>query len=255
MVFSDFSFRADGLSQYTTYIAWSGGGSSTWTNVDVTGFAYAWRESCASGGQTHYWFNSRLRIVQTSSHHIWGPVYQACGKSWFFGSELTFDCTAGCDLGGQVINANQTGAEVHVYGSVIRALGGGSSQPTLVAASASNSAEIHIHGTGIDLLTPTVSSLIGLTASGGSKIHADGAAFNMSTGSGGTITRILDQTTSGHGIHAPYLWQGHDSPPSIISVNGADVAVVNDAAGPRFVIYNNACPSKWYDVGNNACRP
>jgi hypothetical protein len=142
-----------------------------------------------------------------------------------------------------------------VYGSVIRALGGGSNQPTLIAASASNSAEIHIHGTGIDLLTPTASSLIGLTASGSSKIHADGAAFNMSTGSGGTITRILDQTTSGHGIHAPYLWSGHDVPPSIISVNGADVAVINEGPASRFVIYNSNCASKWYDVGNNACRP
>jgi hypothetical protein len=259
MTFSDFSFHATGQSQYTNYITWENGGSSVWRNVDVTGFAYAWRaEECTSADPhaTHYWFGSRLKVVQTPSHNIFATVYkEGCDKSWFFGSELTFDCTAGCPQGGTVIHALGDTGEVHVYGSVIRALGGATGNPNFTAALAEGSGMIHIHGTGIDLLTPTATQLIGLHAIDTGRVHADDSAFNVSTGPGGTITRILDETTSGPGVHAPYLWTRQDAPPSIISKDGADVAVVNESTGPRFLIYNSACASKWYDVGNNACRP
>ena len=72
-------------------------------------------------------------------------------------------------------------------------------------ASASGSGEIHIHGTGIDLFASTAATLTGLRARKSSRIHADAAAFNMSIGTGGSITRIADETTGGEGIHAPYL--------------------------------------------------
>jgi hypothetical protein len=259
MVFSDFAVRKQSNRQasYTNFTIWQEGGSSTWRNVDVIGVAYAWRENNCLDPGTHYWFGSRLAVA---SQNVAFPaeVYAAgCDRSWFFGSELTLNQATG--QSGSVLTTGSDGwdaGEIHVYGSVIRALGGGSGNQSIGAASASESGEIHIHGTGIDLLATTATHLIGLAATGDGRIHADGASFNMSTGPGGSITRISDQTTSGHGIHAPYLWHGHSTPPSILSMDGADVAVVTgDPAGPRFVIYNSACSSKWYDVGNNACRP
>ncbi|GAB4515188.1 MAG: hypothetical protein Tsb0026_20750 [Sulfuricaulis sp.] len=239
MSFSDFAFNGFGYA----YIAWDRGGSSTWNNVEVNGRFYAWREeSCAATPGSHYWFSSRL--ISTIADSGGQTAYLAkCDNSWFFGSEITL---AGGS--GSVINTNR---EVHVYGSVIRAL----TTFNATAAYAYGSGEIHLHGTGIDMLSTAASNFVALHAQNTARIHADSSAYNLSTGAGGSITRILDQTTSGHGVHAPYLWHGHDTPPSIITENGADVAVVNDPTGPRFVIYNSACSSKWYDVGNNACRP
>jgi hypothetical protein len=234
MVFSDFVVRKQSNKQpsYTNYIAWWQGGASTWRNVDVVGLAYAWREyNCSSPG-THYWFSSRLTVRQTSSDGAFpASVYVAnCDSSWIFGSEMTLDvATSAASPGGSVLTVGADGSvgEIRVYGSVIRALGGGgSANQSLGAAVASEVGEIHIHGTGIDLLATGDASLGGLSASGSGSIHADGASFNMSTGPGGSITRISDQTTSGHGIHAPCLWHGHSAPPSILSVDGADVAVV-----------------------------
>ncbi len=239
MSFSDFSFN--GLNY--AYILWDLGGSSTWNNVEVDGQFYAWRESnCGSTPGTHYWFNSRLiSTVTSTSGNI---AYQAwCDNSWIFGSEITAN--------GGVSNVLDAKHEIHVYGSVIRAL----TQYNSTAAYSHNGGEIHIHGTGIDMLSTSATNFIALHATDTSIIHADSSAFNLSTAPGGTITRVLDETTSGHGIHSPYLWKGHGNPPSILSSEGSDVAVVNDVAGPRFVIYSNTCASKWFDVGNNACRP
>jgi len=239
MSFSDFSFN--GLNY--AYIFWEGGGSSTWNNVVVNGRFYAWREdSCGSTPGLHYWFSSRL--ISTVADTSGQTAYLAsCDNSWFFGSEIT--------MAGGTGNVIDSDHEVHLYGSVIRAL----TSYDATAVYAHDGGEVHIHGTGIDMLSTVANNFIVLNAQDTARIHADSSAYNLSTGSGGTITRVLDQTTSGHGVHAPYLWTGHAAPPSIISANGADVAVVNDPAGPRFVIYNNTCPSMWYDVGNNACRP
>lgn len=240
MRFSDMAFTAP----FYAYINWERGGSSTWTNVEINGTPRIWTESnCGPTRGIHYWFASRL--TNTGAPPDPDGIYNSpCDDSWFIGSEIT-----GSGIGGAALI--KTSREVHFYGSVIRAL----NTLSATAVHAHGGGEVHLHGTGVDMLSTGAASFIALRATDTSRIHADASAYNLSTGTGGTITRVLDQTTSGHGIHAPYLWQGHDNPPSIISVNGADVAVVNDATGPRFVIYNSACASKWYDVGNNACRP
>ena len=144
---------------------------------------------------------------------------------------------------------------MHVYGSVIRSLSGsGITTSSAVAASASGTGKLHIHGTGIDVISTAANNIVALSASTGGEIHANVSSYNLTTGNGGTVTRISN--TGGH-VHAPYLWQEHPTPPSIISQDGADTAVVTSTTGgtPRFVIYSTACPSKWFDVGSNACRP
>ena len=231
------------------------GGSTFWDNVHIDGLGYAWFDTpgeCGSGyiPGKHYWSNSRItsRTAANSST----AYYNACDESWFFGSEITANATVS---GGQNRTITAVGGEVHVYGSVIRSLSGpGITTSRAVAVSAVGTGKVHIHGTGIDVISTDANNISALSASNGGEIHANVSSYNLTTGSGGTVTRI--RNTGGH-VHAPYLWQEHPTPPSIISQDGADTAVVTSATGgtPRFVIYSTACPSKWFDVGSNACRP
>jgi hypothetical protein len=122
-----------------------------------------------------------------------------------------------------------------------------------------------MHGGGIDIISSPANAIAALVASGGGMIHANGVAYNMSTGTGGTITRIIKDTNSATHVHAPYLWEEHPNPPSIVSVNGADMAVENDcsAAGcqttgteTHLLIYNDTCHNNgpWFDVVTHECR-
>jgi hypothetical protein len=61
-------------------------------------------------------------------------------------------------------------------------------------------------------------------------IHANGAAYNLHTGTGGTVTRIVKDTNSATHVHAPYVWEEHPNPPNILSANGADTAVTTSTA-------------------------
>lgn len=231
------------------------GGSTFWDNVEIDGWGYAWFDSpsaCNTGyiPGTHYWFNSR--ITSRSAANSTTAYFNACDESWFFGSEIT---ATGTVSGALITPIRAIGGEVHVYGSVIRAVSGaGIASSGMVAVTSDGSANVHIHGTGIDVISSDANNIYALSSSNGGKIHADGAAYNLSTGSGGTVTRVSGEA---HDVHAPYLWAGHSTPPNINSVDGADTAVVTSATGgtPRLVIYSTACPSKWFDVGSNVCRP
>ena len=231
------------------------GGSTFWDNVHIDGFGYAWFDSpsaCGTGYTpgTHYWFNSKItsRTAANSST----AYFNACDESWFFGSEVTSNATVS---GGQNRTIVAAGGEVHVYGSVIRSLSGsGITTSSAVAGMATGAGKLHIHGTGIDVISTNANNIAALSASAGGEIHANVSSYNLTTGSGGTVTRI---SNSGGHVHAPYLWQEHSTPPNIVSQDGADTAVVTSTTGgtPRFVVYSTACPSKWFDVGSNACRP
>lgn len=231
------------------------GGSTFWQNVEVDGYGYAWFDapgpgsSCRAPG-THYWFNSRLTARTAGASTT--AYFNACDESWFFGSEIT----ANGDLSGaQVTPIVAVGGEVHVYGSVIRALASsGVATSEMTAVKSDGAAEIHIHGTGIDVISTDTNDVTALLASSGGTIHANVSSYSLRTGSGGTITRI---SNSGGHVHAPYVWEAHPTPPAIVSQDGADTALLTSATGgaPRFLVYSVACSSKWFDVGSNACRP
>jgi hypothetical protein len=123
----------------------------------------------------------------------------------------------------------------------------------MAAATATGSGKIHIHGTGIDVISQSANNIVALAASNGGTIHANAAAYSLKTGSGGTVTRISNN--GGH-VHAPYLWEQHANPPAILSENGADMAVVTGTADnhPHLVIYDTSCAGKWFDTSTNACR-
>lgn len=232
------------------------GGSTFWDNVEIDGYGYAWFDNSAAGPDncgtpgTHYWFNRK--ITSRTAGASTTAYFNACDESWFFASEIT---SKGNVSGAQVTPIVAVGGEVHVYGSVIRALSGaGITASEMAAVKSDGTAHVHVHGTGIDVISTDANNINALSATNGGMIHATASSYNLSTGSGGTVTRI---NNSGGHVHAPYAWQAHSTPPTIVSQDGADTAVVTSATGgtPRFVVYSTACASKWFDVGSNACRP
>jgi hypothetical protein len=196
----------------------------------------------------HYWFSSR----------ILGGYKVVCDESWFFGTEISSNPFF-CKICGQTwTTLDVTGGEAHVYGGVIRLVvdeDSNTSKPTTgIAVKATGPGEVHIHGTGIDVISPLDTNVIALQAVNGGTIHANGTAYNMSTGTGGTITRILNQ---GGSISAPYVWKQDSIPPDIASENGADMIVDTSGSQPHLLIYSDNCSGTggpWFDVVTHACR-
>lgn len=256
-------------------ILWNGdsGGSSRWTNVNVktesvdVSAGYLWWEGCGPASTdvnraSHYWFSSRL-----FTHNTANAAYAVhCSENWFFGSEIASEGTA--ILAAANANAATAKPEVHVYGSVIRVkprpgfttappAGVGDSFNGVIAVAAGRNADVHVHGTGIDVIGNELpNSIAALVAWDGGAIHANEAAFNLKPGIG-KVTRIIKDTNPNTHVHAPYLWPEHATPPNITSVLGADMAVVTSTSDsrPHLVIYDSNCPSKWYDTADKLCRP
>lgn len=257
MHFSEMEITSTGYN----YIIWNGGGMSTWNNVDVITPARAWAEnSCGSTPGKHYWFGSRL--VANTVFTV-GQTYNAtCDQSWFFGSQLglTQHGTSGPMPAADdaVLLASGMG-EIHVYGSNIEVTAD-SSQSTLggtfYAAFVQNNGMIHIHGTGIDLISTTTAQVnfVAFNAYSGGMIHANNVAYNMNTAVG-TITRINNQ---GGSVEAPYMW-GKAQPPAIANVgaDGQDMTVERVGTDMNLLVYNSNCTGSngpWYNVATRTCR-
>lgn len=248
-------------------IEWSGTGRSTWTDVEVIGSGIGWYDdspTCTRPGTAHYWYASRFEVHPYLTQ---AATYVAnCGEHWFQGSELTATHAALPGVPypsagtGNVIRASNS--EVHVYGSVIRMLAPSVYQGTITSTVAvwamDSGAEIHIHGTGIDVLSDVAIPVTVLQSTGG-MIHADVSAYNLKSAAGGSVTRIYNQ--GGH-VHAPYQWQHIPDPaviPSYASTNGADTTNVTAGTSdghPHVSVYSSTCPSnaRWYDQVDKVCR-
>lgn len=234
-------------------VEWGGGGNSKWDDVEVNGYARAWYEStCGSARGNHYWFGSKLTSTALTFAGIADTYNASCDETWFFGSEITVSVPSNAyQASGGAVVASDNGI-IHVYGSVLRALIDGPQAGSGVpAARATSGGEIHIHGTGIDVISTTGKNVTALSAATGGMIHAPGAAYNLSTT--GTITRI---SNNGGMVMAPYLWQEDATPQNIISANGADMQVVtsNPDGHPHLAVYDSSCASKWFDTSTGACR-
>ena len=230
------------------------GGSTVWNNVEILGLGYAWFDS--PGGCTsstipgkHYWFNSKIHSETTAAFSS-TAYFNACDESWFFGSEIV---SRGNEGSSTPIRAE--GGEVHVYGSVIRALPDpGATMTEVTAVTSAGTAEIHIHGTGIDLITDMPNDITALKSTGSGTIHAAASSFVMSTGAGGNRTRVDEQ---GGAIMAPYTWQTDVTPPSINSKDGADSFILYDANAanrhPQMLVSDSNCASGWFVINHGAC--
>lgn len=243
------------------------GSISFWHNVEVDGGdIYAWFDGTFNGCYTttpgkHYWFNSRITGRGTMDR---SATYQAgCDESWFFGSEIT-KVASGNPGEEYAVKSTRKRGETHIYGGVVRVLSQNStSATTLVPIRVENQGIVHIHGTGIDAIGSGANPVVALSAITSGEIHANETAYNLTTGPGGTITRVSKDATA-H-VHAPYLWETHPSVPyantgiPFDSVTGFDMAVVTtNSAGspdhPHIVVFDSNCPSKWFDSTVNQCR-
>lgn len=251
--FSDLTVRGG------TYggIVWNGGGKSTWHNVAVEGIGQSWySDTCGSVRGSHYWFGSR--ITNTAAFSLANGYSEKCDESWFFGSEITTIVPVGAYPAGGAAVAAQNQGIIHVYGSVLRVIIDGPTSATGVAAAisggATSGAEVHIHGTGIDVISNTGANIVALSASNGGTIHADATAYNMNTT--GTITRIKKDANPATHVHAPYHWQHIPSSP-LISVTGADMTTETVGADINMLVYNSQCTGSggpWYNVALRTCR-
>jgi hypothetical protein len=264
-------------------INWDGPGTSTWTNVHVEAHGtYGWRETCATitSRPKHFWFNSTIKGMSDTK-----VTYSvACSENWFFGSEITNQSVGAVggiraiqvrkNVGAQY--ANNT-PEVHVYGSVIRVVvpdgvdnlntipGSSGDGHGIYAVGAGLDAEIHIHGTGIDVIGNNVgNNVAALVVADGGMIHAAQSSFVLKTGPGGITHRILN---GGGIVMAPYLWEKEVLNRPLQSSNGSDMVVENvcptSSPGcteaekiPHMMIYKLECNANgpWWDTTMNTCR-
>ena len=261
--FEDLTISGDGSS--FTLIFWNGGGTSRWSNVDLVSHGYGWIEGgCAPVPGQHYFFGSR--IVAYSAFNSLRNYIGSCDVTWFIGSEIT----SIANLPTSSLNAlvAQGRSEMHVYGSVIRAISGanistgpvGADANGFVAISASGSGAIHIHGSAIDAISDSPNQVAVLSAETGGTIHANQTSYNIKAGNGATVWRI--KNFGGH-IHAPYQWEAHGDPPfsnspGIIfnSTTGSDSAITTNTADghPHLIIYDESCASRWFDIVTKACK-
>ena len=271
---------------------WVGGGTSTWTNVELIGQGQAWFDAiCELGNQAvHYFFSSRIRTngEPGGPFVVNSPVaMDVCSENWFYGSEISALGTANSsptltDLTAIRIrkDVNSDPGSVRVFGTAIRAGSGGldTGHAAFTGATAidvSDGGVFHSHG---GIINTTTSSITGADATGlsvsgaGSFAHTPGTAFVVKPGTGGTGTRVAE--ISGGTVQSPFLWQSGTTPPSstteanvIVSVDGQDIFVETDCSQSgdcngggnetHLMIYNNLmCGSTnpWFDVVTGACR-
>lgn len=249
-----------------TPVIWSGGGTSRWSNVDMITYGYGWVEqNCGVAPGQHYWLGSRI-LAYGSTNSLRNYV-ASCDVTWFIGSEITstFDApSSAATLNVLFATGNsEKHGEIHVYGSVIRALSRDNvfTRPASAGEGfspivATGNGEIHIHGSAIDAISISSNQVVVISAESSGMVHANTASYNLKTGAGGSITRVF-----GH-VHAPYSWQPHAEPPftndgvSFTSQEGADTAVVTNTVDgfPHPIIYTTKCTSKWFDIVTKTCR-
>lgn len=254
MKFADFTVRN---TQTLLGIGWLNGGTSVWENMHLDMLGYAWFEGAGTGCQwepgEHYWLNSRITSRSVSGGST-TAYYATCDVSWFIGSEVTAIADSSYTGFMSVQTVRVPGGEVHLYGSVIRSISEAGTDITKQGAVfARDGGRVHIHGTGIDVISADDNNIIALEAVSESSIHANQASYVMKTGAGGTKTRVL---ANGGTIRAPYMWEEGVTPPDIISADGSDMVVKTGNADnkPHLLLYSTDCASGWFDVVTNACN-
>lgn len=248
------------LDWFPAPVYWAGDGTSVWTNVHLEGGIYAWTETgCkdTTSRPEHRWFSSRL-IAKSKT------VYEAaCSENWFFGSELVLKTTTSDTKGLNV--GTHTGAaekmpEIHLYGGVLRVvIQPGISVSNTKGVLAGNNAQVHIHGTGIDIIGNDIANNItALHVNNGGFIHANQSSYVLKTPAPATITRI---SNNGGTIKAPYLWErsvldlGH----RLITQDGADrvsdIICEDNACMPHTLVYSAQCnvSGPWFDTVTGTC--
>ena len=278
LAFQDLSVVAESTDNTLGYaVYWQGGGSSSWTDVNLTGDSTGWYDVGCAGESTD---------APEGRHNFWGSTvaggffgfYAECGETWFYGGEID----AFASLAGSFID-KLTGVwvahrgEVHLNGSAVRVHSNGVSSGSGTAYGArsgpsgntfnipSGYGEFHSHGGLVSVKTANLSSVaavgIQVNNSGGTgdaRAHTHETAFVVSGGA--SSTRLVGSGS----FESPFQWEARTSPPAAGGAkDGQDTYVETDcdASGcssgsdPHLMIYKSACsPTPWFDTARNACR-
>ncbi len=245
-------------------VYWLESGSSNWLDVELRGALYGWSETACVGltqRPVHRWFSSTI--------HATGKVaYNAsCSENWFYGSEIIVEGNGAVGgIRGITTHGVDGGPapETHVYGSVIRVLpapgasfntpSGSGDASGMVAVTAGLNAEVHVHGTGIDVIGNDVpNDIAALAVADGGTIHAAQSAFVMDTPMPGKIYRIKND---GGTVKAPFLWESSVLLKNLISESGADRTTEVIDGLPHPMVYTPACTTNgpWLDTLTGQCR-
>lgn len=246
VAFEDLTIRE---TQTSGYAVAATSGDSIWTNVLQDG---DWNELVASGTRNkHYWYASKIQ----------GTYHAKYDESWFYGSELSsVPIINGTTYNMTTLWVEGTG-EVHVYGGNInanKATGSEIADNTgHGAVFAEKGGKIHIHGTGIDVISTTASDIYAIWADTNATVHANQTAYNLSTQSGGNTWRLF--AGNGATISAPYHWGVQTGVPDVISIRGADTTIEVHRTGTLTpFIYATQCAGTvggpWLNQFTNACR-
>lgn len=268
---------------------------TSWTNVEIIGKQYGWVESvqstCSDSDKKgkHLWFSSRIRSVGGTRASSSRGYTATCAQSWFWGSEITAEVN-GNEKGAFALQAH--GAEVHLYGSTARLLLAANTEASSKASSGNNlghyliaaleGSEIHIHGTGLDVIHDGTGTADMLYADTSSHFHATASGFNIHVRDAGKVKRLAGP---GKRIEAPYTWGERTTAPLSItaggtpSVNGVGTLVSRSGADrytetdcqpngncssgggfPHDMVYLESCTGlaanqgPWFDMTTKACR-
>lgn len=253
-------------------VFWTNEGTSTWDNVEVVGGVYGWSEQCSDSQirPVHRWFSSEIRSKRKTAYSV------GCSENWLTGSEITAE---GSGLSGELTAISvrkqeiaTVSPEIHVYGSVIRVIASDGAEfvppegtssvnsKGMIAVFAGTEADVHIHGTGIDVLgNHEPNDVAALLVANGGMIHANQSSYVMRTAAPGKEYRLKND---GGMLMAPYQWESNVLQKTLVSVDGADTTyeLVPDPSGasrPRTLSYSSTCNGPggpWFDVATQTCR-
>jgi len=249
-------------------IATAATATTTWENVELNGGSYGWLESDACTGQRgkHTWNSSR--IVTNGTFSPGSVNYIAnCAESWFFASQIIATVNGQNQSGDGSFAVLADNAEVHFYGSNIKletTEGADANNADLVKSI--NGGEVHIHGTGLDVIHNGSGNVSYFEADATSMIHANSNAFSLQQSGTGSVERLTGEGK----ISAPYHWGQSTTPPMITSRSGADTYIETDCptnndcgiggSFPHTMIYRVECngtgenQGPWYDTVTQNCR-
>jgi hypothetical protein len=272
---------------------------TSWTNVEIKAPVYGWVElqtgTCPSKRGKHLWFSSRIRATGSVTIQNAKAYVAHCAQSWFWGSEISSEGRIPSDIEASqaAFAIDASDAEIHLYGSNVRLVladGTSAREPTVGVAgiadghfliAALQGSEVHIHGTGLDVIHNGTGTADMLYADSTSHFHANASGFNIHVSGTGKVQRL-----AGDGrIEAPYTWGESTVAPlsttadgtptlhgvgTLLSRNGADRYTETDcqpngncSSGggfPHDMVYLATCTGSaasqgpWFDMTTKACR-
>lgn len=147
---TEMAFQSLSIGGVGDGVYWVGAGRSSWSDVSISGVNYAWYGAPYGGRGLHYWFNSVLKVDNSSCSLRCAAFFDYEGESWFFGGEITYVAHSDEDTRAAAVflsNAANRSSELQLFGTVIRAKAAQNATLTkLTAVRADTGQTFHSHG-------------------------------------------------------------------------------------------------------------